>query len=486
MKLLDLEFTSDELLYKIGLNTMEYLIPHDDMFKYVHAFAITSCSVSNTDGKKALPLDDIHTQYLRPTIKYDNGFADSYQIDVKLYDSNGTLRTGPSSPSGYTYSQVITMPLGVGRAELPGWGYEKAGYWKAGDYRYEFYHNGDLIYTHEFSIPECAPFTITACSVANTDGNGNKLPFGASYTQYLQPSIKFTNAVPGTYQIDVRLYDDFPYGYNRSSNSPQNYTYSYKVTLSSKNGNVIVGQWGNNHSGNWSAGEYTYEFFYKGKLLYNYYFSIPEYSYEYVDLGLPSGTLWCTCNVGAKTPWDYGNFFAWGEITTKSRYGENNYKFSNANFTKLTKYCIDLEYGFNGLRDNLSVLQKSDDVATEKMGSEWRMPTSKEFQELIDYCTWRWTSNYEGHYVSGFIVKSRKYSDRHIFFPAAGGKIPKGLVFSEYDDTKRGFYWSGNLLQSYFSGTSLDAVCLTFEPNYMEVVSVPRYFGLSVRAVRRK
>ena len=488
IKLLDLVMSYNRSWFKLSVNTMEYSIRSDEMVKYSHSFAITSCSVANTDGNKTLPFDDVHTKYLRPTIKYNNAHADSYQIDVKLYDSNGNLSTGKSSPSGYTNSKVITIPSGVGSVELTGWGSDQSGNWEAGNYRYEFYHHGDLIYTHEFTIPECktGPFTITACSVANTDGNGNKLPFAASYIQYLQPSLKFTNAVPGTYQIDVRLCDDAPYGYIQSSNSPENYTYSYKVTLSSKNGTVSVGQWGNSNPRKWKACGYNYEFFYKGKLLYNYYFSIPEYSYEYVDLGLPSGTLWCTCNVGAKTPWDYGDYFAWGEITTKSRYGENNYKFSNANFTKLGKYCTESEYGFNGLRDNLTMLQKSDDVATVKMGSEWRMPTGKEFQELIDYCTWRWTSNYEGHYVSGFIIKSRKYSDRHIFLPAAGGKIPKGLLYYEDDDIKRGYYWSVDLFQSYYNGTSLNAVSLNFVPNYMEISSDPRYIGLSVRAVRRK
>lgn len=485
MKILDLETNArGDALYKIDVNSTEYIVTTDELIKYTHDFAITSCSVSNTDGRgNTLLFDDLHSQYLKPHIKYKCATMDHPYICVKLYKPDGTLSmNAEKSPFGYSYGDTITLKQGDGSVALSGWGGNSFGHYQAGDYRYELYHKEDLIYTYAFTIPDSktAPFTITSCSVANVDGNGNKLPFNASYTQFLQPTIKFTNAIPGTYQIDVRLYDDGVYGYSQSSNSPENYSYSSKITLSSKDGNVSVGKWGNSNSGYWPAHEYIYAFYYKGEVLYQYTFSIPEYSYDYIDLGLPSGTLWCTCNIGAKTPWGYGDYYAWGETSSKKRFGENNYKYSNANFTKLTKYCNNPQDGFNGYWDKLTVLQSSDDAASVRMGNGWCMPTEKQFKELIDYCTWRWTSNYEGHRVAGYIVSSRKYSGKHIFFPAAGAKY----YDNDMSDCGGGYYWSRELFLS--DSHSGSAIGLLFDPYSMDVGGFYRYDGYPIRAVRKK
>ena len=93
--------------------------------------------------------------------------------------------------------------------------------------------------------------------------------------------------------------------------------------------------------------------------------------HEYVDLGLPSGTLWATCNVGATTPEGYGDYFAWGETTPKSVYNWDTYQYSNGGYTYIdefrpyfTKYCNKSEYGYNGYTDTLTILQAGDDAAT--------------------------------------------------------------------------------------------------------------------------
>ena len=96
--------------------------------------------------------------------------------------------------------------------------------------------------------------------------------------------------------------------------------------------------------------------------------------HEYVDLGLPSGTLWATCNVGADTPEGYGDYFAWGETTPKTTYNWNTYKYCNGGegLNTLTKYCSDSNFGYNGFTDNLTVLQlMDDDAATVNWGSGW-------------------------------------------------------------------------------------------------------------------
>ena len=86
--------------------------------------------------------------------------------------------------------------------------------------------------------------------------------------------------------------------------------------------------------------------------------------HEYVDLGLPSGTLWATCNVGAETPESIGSYFAWGETSTKADYDWSTYKYCNGSENTLTKYCNDANYGYNGYSDELVVLQPEDDAAT--------------------------------------------------------------------------------------------------------------------------
>ena len=104
--------------------------------------------------------------------------------------------------------------------------------------------------------------------------------------------------------------------------------------------------------------------------------------HDYVDLGLPSGTLWATCNVGADAPEDYGEYFAWGESEIKAVYIFVTYKYGNSIDSTLTKYCNNPYYGYNGFSDTLTVLQKGDDVVSVQWGDDWRMPTKKEWEEL--------------------------------------------------------------------------------------------------------
>ena len=114
-------------------------------------------------------------------------------------------------------------------------------------------------------------------------------------------------------------------------------------------------------------------------------------NYEYVDLGLPSGTLWATFNLGADAPEGYGDYFAWGETQPKRTYSWSNYKFYKGtiwseewggNVYLFTKYCCNPLFGYEGFTDTLTTLLPEDDAATVKWGSEWRMPTLEECKEL--------------------------------------------------------------------------------------------------------
>ena len=116
--------------------------------------------------------------------------------------------------------------------------------------------------------------------------------------------------------------------------------------------------------------------------------------HDYIDLGLPSGTMWATCNVGAESPDQYGDYFAWGETTQKAIYNWNTYVYSNGDYNQLTKYCTQSDFGFNGFTDDLKTLQSSDDAATTNWGEGWSMPTYNQWVELLRKgCYWSCTLN---------------------------------------------------------------------------------------------
>lgn len=130
--------------------------------------------------------------------------------------------------------------------------------------------------------------------------------------------------------------------------------------------------------------------------------------HEYVDLGLPSGTLWATCNVGANNPQEIGALFAWGETTPL----DSTYKWMSNG--KYTKYCLLEELG---LVDKKTELDAEDDAATVEWGNPWRMPSEKEFEELNQYCYKRIMRNYKHSGVGGQLFISKKNKAR-LFFPS--------------------------------------------------------------------
>ena len=158
---------------------------------------------------------------------------------------------------------------------------------------------------------------------------------------------------------------------------------------------------------------------------------------EYVDLDLPSGTLWATCNIGASSPEEYGNYYAWGETSTKNIYDWSTYKYANGDRKKLTKYCSRSDYGNNGFTDNLTELQASDDPAKANWGSEWRMPSEAQWDELLANTTDQWTTK---NSVKGHLFTSKK-NGQSVFLPAAGRLRDNEL---EYVGS-RGYFWSRSL-----------------------------------------
>ena len=157
--------------------------------------------------------------------------------------------------------------------------------------------------------------------------------------------------------------------------------------------------------------------------------------HAYVDLGLPSGVKWATCNVGASAPEEYGGYYAWGETERKADFTWNSYKWCNGDEYSMSKYCINVRYGNV---DERTVLNPEDDVATVEWGGNWRMPTAAELQELIDNCTWQWVSV---NGVGGCRLTS-KINGNTIFFPAAGDFY---LGTELYNVGLHGGYWTSTV-----------------------------------------
>ena len=150
-----------------------------------------------------------------------------------------------------------------------------------------------------------------------------------------------------------------------------------------------------------------------------------------VDLGL--SVKWATCNIGASSPNDYGDYFAWGETEIKNDYSWSTYKWSNGSEQELIKYCFRNDHG---TIDYNRTLRMEDDVANVKWGDNWRMPTSDELKELRNNCTWEWVYV---NGVNGYLITGP--NGNYIFLPAANSRQEQKRMYS----SGSGAYWSSEL-----------------------------------------
>lgn len=186
-------------------------------------------------------------------------------------------------------------------------------------------------------------------------------------------------------------------------------------------------------------------------------------THAYVDLGL--SVKWATCNIGASSPEEYGDYFAWGETAPKDVYVWSTYKWCNGSQNTLTKYCTNKEYG---AVDNKITLELEDDAAHVNWGGEWRMPTKEELEELHKKCTWTPTkiNGVSGREITG-------PNGNKLFLPYSGycseGKYPGGGT---------GHCWSN-------TSSLHKAYCLTYSWDGNKFVAADlRSFGFTIRAVR--
>ena len=176
--------------------------------------------------------------------------------------------------------------------------------------------------------------------------------------------------------------------------------------------------------------------------------------HEYVDLGLPSGLKWATCNVGAFSPEKYGYYFAWGETAPKAEYTEEN----------------SITYGeeMNDISGNPQY-----DAARANWGGRWRMPRENEMEELLDYCEWEWT---QMNGVNGYKVIG--HNGKSIFLPAAGFRDGSSLDYTGSD----GGYWSSTPYDDYGDYDD-NAYYLSFHSGGQCMLISDRFRGRSVRPV---
>lgn len=162
--------------------------------------------------------------------------------------------------------------------------------------------------------------------------------------------------------------------------------------------------------------------------------------HEYVDLGLPSGTLWATCNIGADTVEEFGDYFAWGETEPKELYDWKSYQYGRFIHERyeLNKYCTDSAYGLNGFVDNLTVMEPDDDVARTCWGEGWRMPTIEEWEELFLNTTGVWTTLND---VKGW--RCTASNGNSLFLPAGG------YWWDDAFNADLGLYWSQTINKEF-------------------------------------
>ncbi len=215
--------------------------------------------------------------------------------------------------------------------------------------------------------------------------------------------------------------------------------------------------------------------------------------HAYVDLGLSSGTLWATCNIGAEKPIDNGYYFAWGEVTPKEVYNQNTYKWFKRDTipayeyenelgvmvsvpqeikTYILKYNFDASYGIDGFTDGKNTLDSIDDAAAVNWGGKWRMPTQTQQKELKSECTWEWQTGTDANGKQVAYYKVTGPSGNCIYLPAAGYRFNSS-------SSSGGNYWSSSLDKDL----PIAAPYFNFDSSHYGMAGRNRSFGYSVRPV---
>ena len=263
-------------------------------------------------------------------------------------------------------------------------------------------------------VPNYAGFTITNTNTARGFALNNSHNYGAY-------AVSNNNSANYNFFLDIFMLDQRSCTVRAMANE------GYTFTNWTENDEVVS-----------TDATYTFIVSANRTLIANFTYNGGSDDHAYVDLGLPSGLLWATCNVGADAPEDYGQYFAWGETQPKNAYNWSTYQYCNGGdgWNTLTKYCNKSSFGYNGFTDNLTTLLPEDDAATANWGDGWRMPTRAEFQELYNNTTVTWTTQ---NGVNGRLFTAS--NGNTLFLPATGCRY-YGTLFHA---GSYGYYWSSSL-----------------------------------------
>ena len=212
-----------------------------------------------------------------------------------------------------------------------------------------------------------------------------------------------------------------------------------------------------------------------------------------VNLGLPSGTLWCKYNVGVNIyeldnaeDW-YGNYYAWGEIYPKRTYGFYNYEYAkyNENQTEddldvFTKYCSDSHFSYDGTTDNLSELEKEDMPINVKLRkgdnkNNYSMPTYEQYAELINHTNSKYVKNYNKVSNLNGVLFISKINGKSIFFPCTGFK-----EYNEFNENTT-YYWSSSIVDGM--DPSAWSLKLNLNKKYNSLIENARVIGFPIRLI---
>lgn len=434
---------------------------------------IVDVEFGNTDGssnvisKYGSKLYASEVKYLTPKLVYNGLGKDSHdiQLEVRLYDGDGEMRRGTSSPEGCTYTiDAFTVDPGSNEKKISGWGSSKGGTFKPGEYKMEICYKGKVLisksvrlYSGETPVVDNPILDIKNVKFFNENIDNNRLSDETGFYEgelyYICGDIEYV----GKYKNDqnIKLYIKI---FNsdgtlvRGDNSPEGYSYHNDLTIKQGANTVSTTGYGSKSGNTYKPGVVKIEYWLDGEKIYEGSVKVRDKDSKptqaYVDLGLPSGTLWATCNVGASKPEEAGLYYAWGELEPKSKYTHSNSNY----YKKSKKWLVD-----NSIINSSGNLTPKYDVATVKLGSSWRMPTVAETQELDEKCKWTWVSNNE---INGF--KLTGPNGNSIFLPATGW-------YNSASDGKldcvgeRSEYWSSSLANA---SDGVDSHCMFFmKPN---------------------
>lgn len=199
-------------------------------------------------------------------------------------------------------------------------------------------------------------------------------------------------------------------------------------------------------------------------------------NHDYVDLGLPSGTLWATCNIGASSPYDNGDYFSWGEIQPKESYSQSFYKYGGEELNTVTKYCTNPRYGNI---DGLTNLLPTDDAAIQNWGELWVMPTVEQAQELIDNCSWFKMGQHSAGQTK-YYYKIIGPNGNVLILPISGMYLYGSTC---YYVGEKGRYWLRSV-DTYYCYTASSLSIDNNAEKKIECRSSYREYGHSVRPVR--